>query len=67
MVEQQRPNLFTSRVANLAPGEEITVKLEYVQAVDYIEGVFSMRFPMTITPRYIPGSPVGSEEVERSL
>lgn len=56
LVEQQRPNLFTNRVANIGPGEEITVRLEYVQAVAYEADVFSLRFPMTITPRYMPGT-----------
>ncbi|MEP0200895.1 MAG: marine proteobacterial sortase target protein [Halioglobus sp.] len=56
LVEQQRPNLFTSRIANIAPGERVTVKLEYVQSVDYQAGEFSLSFPMTITPRYIPGN-----------
>ena len=55
LVEQQRPNLFTNRVANIAPGESITVHLEYVQQVSFKSGKFSLRFPMTITPRYMPG------------
>ena len=54
LVEQQRPNLFTNRVANIGPGEEIIVRLEYVQKVAYRNGEFSLRFPMTITPRYMP-------------
>ncbi len=54
LVEQKRPNLFTNRVANIGPGEEITVRLEYVQPLDYTGGEFSLRFPMTITPRYRP-------------
>jgi Ca-activated chloride channel homolog len=60
LVEQQRPNLFTNRVANIAAGERITVRLEYVQPVVYSRGEFSLRFPMTITPRYIPGAPLES-------
>ena len=60
LVEQQRPNLFTNRVANIGPGEEITVRMEYVQAVDVVGDTFSLRFPMTITPRYMPGAPVSS-------
>jgi len=56
LVEQQRPNLFTNRVANIGPGEEITVRLEYVQPLDYVRGEFSLRFPMTITPRYQPAA-----------
>jgi Ca-activated chloride channel family protein len=56
LVEQQRPNMFTSRVANIPPGEEIAVHLRYIQRIGYGNGEFSLRFPMTITPRYIPGS-----------
>ena len=57
LVEQQRANLFTNRVANIGPGEEITVRLEYVQEVSFDADVFSLRFPMTITARYMPGAP----------
>ncbi|HDY83912.1 MAG TPA: marine proteobacterial sortase target protein, partial [Halieaceae bacterium] len=58
LVEQQRPNLFTNRIANIGPGEEITVRMEYVQEVSFDTGTFSLRFPMTIMPRYMPGEPV---------
>ncbi|MDY6815902.1 MAG: marine proteobacterial sortase target protein [Pseudomonadota bacterium] len=54
-VEQQRPNLFTSRVANIPPGENITIELRYQQPVNYREGQFSLRLPTTLTPRYMPG------------
>jgi Ca-activated chloride channel family protein len=57
LVEQQRPNMFTQKIANIAPGETVTVELQYIQAVRYMNGRFSLRFPMTITPRYIPGAP----------
>lgn len=55
LVEQQRPNLFTNRVANIGPGDEVTVRMEYVQEVSFVSDAFSLRFPMTITPRYMPG------------
>jgi len=56
LIEQQRPNLFTNRVTNIAPGERIEVVLEYIQTLRYSAGEFSLRIPMTITPRYIPGN-----------
>ncbi|TNF33105.1 MAG: marine proteobacterial sortase target protein [Gammaproteobacteria bacterium] len=64
LVEQERPNMFTNSVANIGPGETITVEIEYLQTVRFDSGVFSLRFPMTITPRYIPGNSTrsGSEE-----
>lgn len=55
LVEQQRPNLFTNRIANIGPGESVTVRLEYVQPARYRAGEFALRIPATLTPRYIPG------------
>jgi len=52
LVEQRRPNMFSSKIANIAPAETIKVKLEYVQRIAYSAGEFSLRFPMTLTPRY---------------
>jgi Ca-activated chloride channel family protein len=56
LTEQQRPNLFSQRVANIAPNETVTVMLEYIEPVSYRDGLFSLRFPMTLTPRYIPAA-----------
>jgi Ca-activated chloride channel family protein len=66
LVEQERPNMFTTSVANIAPGETIIVELQYVETVHYDAGEFSLRFPMTITPRYIPGDPLTAETAERT-
>ena len=56
LVEQQRPNMFTTSVANVAPGEKVVVEIEYLQLVRFEAGNFSLRLPLTITPRYITGS-----------
>jgi len=60
LVEQQRPNMFTTSVANIAPHDSITVVIEYQQMVSQDANEFSLRFPMTITPRYIPGTPIAN-------
>ncbi|MEM6583586.1 MAG: marine proteobacterial sortase target protein [Pseudomonadota bacterium] len=62
LVEQQRPNLFTTSLANIAAGEVITVRLKYVQQVEYRGGEFALRLPTTITPRYISGTPLVATE-----
>ena len=54
LVEQQRPNMFTSRVANLGPNEELEVEIEYQQTLELQEGRVSLRFPLALTPRYMP-------------
>jgi len=54
LIEQQRANLYTTRVANVPPGEEVTISIAYQAPVHYRDGIFSLRFPMTLTPRYLP-------------
>ncbi len=54
LLEQQRPNIFTTKVANIAPGEEIIVRIEYQQEVSYDKGIFELRFPSVVGPRYTP-------------
>ena len=62
LVEQERPNIFTISVANIAPGDRIIVEIEYQETVRYNQGTFSLLFPMVIGPRYIPGTPVVIED-----
>ena len=61
LVEQERPNIFTTSVANIPPRGEIVVEIEYQQTLKYevtqMQGSFSLRFPMVVGPRYIPGAP----------
>jgi Ca-activated chloride channel family protein len=58
LVEQERPNIFTTSVANIGPGEHITVEIEYQETIRYDSGQFEIRFPMAVGRRYIPGTPV---------
>ena len=62
LIEQERPNLFTNSVANIGPHEVVSVEIEYQQVLRYDAGQFRLRFPMAITPRYIPGKPILQEE-----
>ncbi|MFV9614961.1 MAG: marine proteobacterial sortase target protein [Gammaproteobacteria bacterium] len=52
LIEQQRPNVFTTSLANIAPGEEITVEFEFQQLLDYKDNSYRLRFPMVVGPRY---------------
>ena len=67
LVEQERPNLFTNSIANIAPGEEVMVEISYLQNINYEQDKFSLRFPMTITPRYIPGKILDHQLGEQAL
>jgi len=55
LIEQERPNIFTTSLANIGPGETIAVEIEYQETLRYDRGAFALRFPLVVAPRYIPG------------
>lgn len=54
LVEQQRPDVFTTSVANIGPGETVEITIEMQQAVRWDQGKFRLRFPTVVAPRYTP-------------
>lgn len=54
LLEQHRPNMFTQNVANLMPGQPIKVTLSYVQTVPRIDGLYQLKIPLVVGPRYVP-------------
>src|SRR6185369_3311326 len=56
LLVQQRPNIFSQAVANITPGSEIKVIIEYFETLKYIDDTYEFSFPMTIGERYIPSS-----------
>lgn len=65
LVEQERPNMFTTSVANIGPGEEVVVEIAYQQTLAYETrddmGHYTLRFPMVVGPRYIPAEHPGDD------
>jgi len=56
LVEQNKPNMFTQRVANIAPHETVRVTIHYVELLDYADGAYTLAVPLTIGPRYMPAN-----------
>ncbi len=52
VVKQQRPNLFTLNIANIGSAETVSVELNYVQTLSITNNRYSLRLPLTLTPRY---------------
>jgi Ca-activated chloride channel family protein len=61
LLDQERPNIFTQSVANIMPGEKVTVEISYVETLKYEDGAYEFVFPMVVGPRYIPGTPAGKQ------
>lgn len=60
LVEQERPNAFSTHVTNIAPGAFIEIELQYQQTLAMREGAWRLRLPGVVAPRY--GSPVDANE-----
>ncbi len=55
LVTQERPNVFTTAVTNIAPKSSIAVEIGFQETLRRDDGRFVMRFPTVVAPRYIPG------------
>jgi len=59
LVDQERPNMFSTSVANIAPHSSITVTIAYLDTIPYRDGRYTLSLPLSITPRYTPGDAGG--------
>ncbi len=55
LLEQERPNVFSQRIANLPPGESIEVEIHVVQPLLPTKGRYELALPTVVAPRYAPG------------
>lgn len=63
LLDQERPNIFTQAVANIMPGESVIIDISYVENLKYEDGQYEFVFPMTVGPRYIPGSVTDASKI----
>jgi len=52
LLEQSRPNVFTMNVANVLPGDTISVELKYTELLTPTDGVYEFVYPTVVGPRY---------------
>ncbi len=72
LLEQERTNIFTQSLANIAPGESIEVTIHLVQPVHQERGRFELALPTRVGERYIPagtdgarlGPPAGAAQLQ---
>lgn len=55
LLTEERPNVFTQKLANLEPRHAIDVELTYFNTLPLEDGAFTFAFPMVVGPRYNPG------------
>jgi len=64
LLSQKRPNVFSMEVANILPGDEVTVALTYTEILTAEDGVYEFVYPGVVGPRYGGDAGHASGEVE---
>ena len=54
LLDQERPNIFAQRVANIMPGTAVEVLLKFDQTIECAGGVCDYVFPTVVGPRFVP-------------
>src|SRR5687768_4491384 len=52
LLEQSRPNVFSMKVANVLPGDTISVEPKYTELLVPTDGVYEFVYPTVVGPRY---------------
>lgn len=63
-LDQERPNVFIQRVANVLPGEAVEVELRFATTATWREGEFELSIPLVVGHRYHSGRPRGTRRGE---
>src|SRR6185436_310646 len=65
LLEQQRPNVFSMRVANVIPGYEIRVELHYSELLVPTDGTYEFVYPTVVRPQYSSEPEAAAPETDR--
>jgi len=65
LLEQNRPNVFTMNVANIAEHDTILVELKYTELLVPENGVYSFVYPTVVGPRYSNKTKGETERTDR--
>jgi Ca-activated chloride channel family protein len=67
LLEQQRPNVFSMKVANIMPGDNVRIELHYTELIAATGGVYQFDFPTVVGPRYSNQAAAGAPDTERFI
>jgi Ca-activated chloride channel family protein len=62
LLEEHRPNVFQMSVANLLPGDDVTVEVEWTETIPALDSSYEYVFPTVVGPRYTGGASANKSE-----
>ena len=60
LLEENRPNVFSMRLANIMPLDQIEIELRYTELLIPTDGNYEVVFPTVVGPRYFSGAETAS-------
>ena len=63
LLDQERPNIFSQRVANILSGQQIRVEIALTQPIVYRAGAYEWEFPTVVGPRYVTNQTPDAEKI----
>lgn len=55
LLEENRPNVFSMKLANIMPQDDIEIELRYTELLVPTDGVYEVVYPTVVGPRYTNG------------
>jgi Ca-activated chloride channel family protein len=52
LLEENRPNVFSMKLANIMPNEQIEIELRYTELLVPTDGIYELVYPTVVGPRY---------------
>jgi Ca-activated chloride channel homolog len=63
LLEEHRPNVFQMSIANLLPGDDVTVDVDWTETIPALDATYEFVFPTVVGPRFTGGSSAGKPEM----
>jgi Ca-activated chloride channel family protein len=65
LLEQHRPNVFQMNLANILPGDEIKVELQYLELLVPEDHIYEFVYPTVVGPRYTTKTAAGAVDTDK--
>lgn len=63
LMEEERSDIFTTTVGNIAPGEQVSISFELSGPLEFMESTACLRFPLVVPEVYVSGDALGGDDV----
>lgn len=61
LLEESRPNVFSMKLANIMPNDQIEIELRYTELLVPTDGIYEVVYPTVVGPRYPSGDKESKE------